>query len=336
MDSDERTLESKRMAEWLAAASAVALLRTCYEADVLDHLAEGMTVAGLAEALGCEVERATLLCQALEAHEIIERTEGRYRVRPSVHALDADDQPLRLRELVMANAALQRGIESFLSVRPGFQEVGEQESLDFARLAWGRPQSAVARAMWTEVDGQMPEVVRIWEAGGSYAEFGCGVGRDLLRVAVMYPKVRVTGHDCLPHLIEECRTEARKLGVSDRVRLVEGDVGTLDIENAYDTLMWSQMFFPGGTRKQVLACIHRALVAGGYLIMPKMPAVPDPENTDSSAATRGLMLARLAYDRWQIRWDAEDALRREVEASGYRYVRSLPNPRTPYLLFAAG
>jgi len=322
-----------QVAEWLAAANAVALLRMSYRAGIMAGLAEPRTPAELARALERDPRRIGLVCQTLAAHGIVEQIGERYRVRPEFQALDEPGQPLLLREQVFANAALQRGVDSFLDASPGFGEVGDQESLDLARLAWGRPQSEAARALWTEVDGQMPEVVRLWEAGGSYAEFGCGAGRDLLRVAVMYPRARVTGHDVLPHLLEECRAQAEALGIADRVQLVPGDVTRLELENVYDTLMWSQMFFPPPVRSRALASIHRALVAGGFLLLPKMPALPDPQHTATSADVRRLLVARLAYARWQIQWDTEEALRAEVEASGFELVRSLPNPRTPYLLF---
>ncbi|MEJ2554386.1 MAG: class I SAM-dependent methyltransferase [Gammaproteobacteria bacterium] len=230
---------------------------------------------------------------------------------------------------------LQRGIETSLKGAAGLNAVEADESLALARLAWGRPGCPPAQAMWNEVDRQMPEVREIWHAGGTYAEFGCGVGRDLLRVAVMYPRVSVVGHELLPHLVDDCRAQARALGVADRVRFVLGDVLELEAEAeaCYDTLMWSQMFFPPETREAALAVIWRALVSNGYLMMPVMPAVPAPGRTDETMQTRGLLLARLAYPRWQIQWEAEETLQHELTEAGFEYLRTIANPRTPYLLF---
>ena len=137
----------------------------------------------------------------------------------------------------------------------------------------------------------------------------------------------------MPHLVDDCRAQARALEVEDRVRFVLGDVLELEMEDSYDTLMWSQMFFPPETRKAALAVIRRALVPNGYLMMPVMPAVPAPSRTDETMQTRGLLLARLAYPRWQIQWEAEETLRHEVTQAGFEYIRTIINPRTPYLLF---
>jgi hypothetical protein len=95
------------------------------------------------------------------------------------------------------------------------------------------------------------------------------------------------------------------------------------------------MFFTGDARPAALRVIRRALVRGGYLLMPLMPVVPEPQETHAAPATRGLLLARLAYPRWGIRWDDPAEVRSEVESAGFEFVREIPNPRTPYLLFRA-
>jgi SAM-dependent methyltransferase len=319
--------------QWLADANAVALLRAAYDSNALALLATPMTTAELAEKLGIDEAAVGFFCQALEAHGIVQRDGDLLQTRPAFLALDGEDQPLRLRELVAANEALQRGIETSLKGAAGFNAVEADESLALARLAWGRPASPSAQAMWNQVDQQMPEVREIWRAGGTYAEFGCGAGRDLLRVAVMYPGVSVIGHELLPHLLDDCRAQARVLGVADRVRFELGDVLELEAEACYDTLMWSQMFFPPETREAALAVIWRALVPNGYLMMPVMPAVPAPGRTDETMQTRGLLLARLAYPRWQIQWESEETLQHEVTGADFEYLRTITNPRTPYLLF---
>lgn len=335
IDPNEVQAAFARATGWLASANAVALLRAAYRHDVLRRLAEPTTADELAAAIGCSADRALLFCQALEAHEVIERDGERYRTAAAWLALDDEGRPLLLRELVGANEVLQRGIADALDGGRGFAEVSADESLALARLAWGRPHSEAARQMWRQVDRQMPEVVKLWEGGGSYAEFGCGVGRDLLRVATMYPRVHVTGYDLMSHLIEECRAQAEHLGIGDRVTLVQGDVSRLELDRAYDTLMWSQMFFGPDARPPALAAISRALRPGGFLLMPLMPPVVSPPQTDTTPATRGLLLARIAYARWEIQWSPADAVRAEVERAGFRFVRELPNARTPYLLFAA-
>ena len=66
-----------------------------------------------------------------------------------------------------------------------------------------------------------------------------------------------------------------------------------------------------------------------------MPDVPRAQDTTDSPQARGLLLARLAYPSWNIQWQPSDEVRDEVAAAGFEFVRLLPNPRTPYLLFRA-
>jgi SAM-dependent methyltransferase len=327
---------SEVVLSWLASAKVVALLRAACDADLLQLLAVPATPRELAQRIGCDPARVGLLCQALQAHGVLDLVGDGYRTSPAFVALEGAGQPLLLRELVAADVVLQRGIETVLADPAEPVEVGEDESLAFARLAWGRPGSRAAQDLWRTVDEQMPEVVQMWERGGTHAEFGCGVGRDLLRIAVMYPQVHVIGYDLAEHLLDDCRAQADTLGVDDRVSLVAADVLGIEVQDAYDTLMWSQMFFPSAVRGAVLDAIVRALVPGGLLLMPLMPAVPAPDQTDRSPATRGVLLTRLAYYRWDIQWDSPEEVRREIEDAGFTYLRTIHNPRTPYVLAQLG
>jgi SAM-dependent methyltransferase len=299
---------------------------------VLAHLATPLTVEELAVQLGAPLDNTTTLCQALHAHGITERVAGRYQVSSAFAVLDDAGQPLRLSEQIAANEHLQRAIETSLSEQPGFPGVNETESLALARLAWGRATSPLALEAWRGWDAQMPEVRSIWELGGHHAEFGCGVGRDLLRLAVMYPQLHVIGYDVAGHLLEECRDLAEELGVADRVSLVQQDVRSLDLNGAYDTVMWSQMFFPPETRAHTMQVIRRALREGGLLLMPLMAETPSPDDTYEDPTSRALLLTKLAYARWEIQWQRAAEVRSEVERAGFIHVRTMSNPRTPYMV----
>lgn len=332
-DTNRSPTASETLAGWTAAANALALLRAARSKGILRELAQPMTARELADARGLDPTVTGIFCQALEVHGIAVRSGERYQIQSAFLDLDGPDHPLPLRDQVAANEYLQRGISSCFDDAPGFSDVAEEESLAIARLAWGQPSSGAAREMWRGVDAAMPEVAGMWTKGATHAEFGCGAGRDLLRIAAMYPNVRVVGHDVLPHIIEDCRAAALSLGLDERVSFVTGDVRDVILKGAYDTIMWSQMFFPPQTRAATIDAIARALKPTGLLMIPLMPNVPAPEMTEDTPATRALLLARLAYPRWRIQWDSEKDVRGELEQADFEHVRTVPNPRTPYMIF---
>lgn len=332
-DANQSPTAAETLADWTSAANALALLRAALSKGILGDLAQPMTARELADARDLDPVLTRIFCQALEAHGIAVRNGERYQAQPAFLELDGPDCPLPLGDQVAANEYLQRGIALCFDDAPGFADVAEEESLAIARLAWGQPSSAAAQEMWRGVDAAMPEVREVWTKGATHAEFGCGAGRDLLRIAAMYPNVHAVGHDVLPHVIEDCRAAVLSLGLDERVSFVLGDVQELTLKDTYDTIMWSQMFFPPHVRAVTIRTIAQALKPGGLLMMPLMPDVPAPEMTDYTPAMRGLLLARLAYPRWRIQWDSEQDVRAELEQAAFEYVRTVPNPRTPYMIF---
>ena len=72
-----------------------------------------------------------------------------------------------------------------------------------------------ALASWAELDAQMPEVRKVWRTGARHAEFGCGAGRDLVRIPAMYPRVEAVGYDILENVLKHARDLADRAGVAD-------------------------------------------------------------------------------------------------------------------------
>jgi len=65
------------------------------------------------------------------------------------------------------------------------------------------------------------------EAGISMADFGCGRGRAINRLAARYPNSRFTGYDLSEEAIDFAREEAKRLG-NRNVEFVAKDLGTFD------------------------------------------------------------------------------------------------------------
>ncbi|MGD9987261.1 class I SAM-dependent methyltransferase [Pseudonocardia sp.] len=70
----------------------------------------------------------------------------------------------------------------------------------------------------------VPDLDAALRAGGSVAEFGCGVGWAAISIARGYPAATVDAFDADPASIDAARRNAAEAGVGDRVRFVVADV----------------------------------------------------------------------------------------------------------------
>ena len=131
---------------------------------------------------------------------------------------------------------------------------------------------------------------------------------------------------------QEARRAAHALGVADRVTVETRDVCTLEGERAFDTIPWSQMFFPPSSRGPAIDVLRRMLRPGGVLLMPLMPDLPDPDATSRDRPTHVLRAAAVAYRRCGIHWLPESEIVAELEAAGFRFLRTVPHVRgTPFV-----
>ena len=148
----------------------------------------------------------------------------------------------------------------------------------------------------------------------------------------MYPTVSAVGYELIPEVLQHARELAESLRVDSRVSLRCEDVRDVRVEGEFDTLLWSQMFFPPESRKATLKAIRRSLRPGGYLIMPLLADMPQAGKVDTGVATRMRMLVSVAYNRWGLYWPRAESVRREAEGYGFVHMHSLPHPRTPFLV----
>jgi SAM-dependent methyltransferase len=113
--------------------------------------------------------------------------------------------------------------------------------------------------------------------GGPVLEIGCGTGRVLLPLAKA--GTRLTGLDVSPEMLARARTKLAAAGVADRVKLVQGDVREMALDErfrltyiALNTFM--HLTTPIG-QAQALRRIHAHLVSGGLLVLDLFNPHPD-------------------------------------------------------------
>lgn len=191
------------------------------------------------------------------------------------------------------------------------------------------------------------------------------MGGNLFGTATTYPSVTAVGIEIDELTAAEAERRAHVLGVSDRVEVRSMDACDMQDEGVFDTIQWSQLFFPTATRPLVLRAMHRALKPGGYLFMPWYASVSEDEQPSRStmlrialramrsggasylaylndalgdtrrrrkAERRRATLTRLLFSGWGVPMRTVEELASEVTRGGFTVVRAEPIPVSQFTL----
>lgn len=130
---------------------------------------------------------------------------------------------------------------------------------------------------------EMPEVVARLEAGGSFADFGCGAGRSTIEMALRFPQASFHGFDIFPGNIDKARANAREAGVAERVSFQVADFakgvdGRFDVVATFDVI--HDMADPrGGIR-----ALRRAVKDDGIYVLMDIDCTDDPADNSGPLA----------------------------------------------------
>ncbi|WP_137128544.1 class I SAM-dependent methyltransferase [Roseomonas sp. HF4] len=317
------------ISRFIQGAQAVGLLQAALECGLLGAAGAPATPDTLASRIGVSARMVHEACIALHALEIFEKQGDYYQIRPGVQALLHQAAPQTLANM-LAHGETNMGLLR-RALHPNPSPLPE-ERLAVARGVWGLGSSPVAIESFLTVDREMPEIRELWLRGARHMELGCGAGRDLLRVAAPYPATFVVGVDIDPLVLAEVERQARDLGIQDRVAVRLADAREIEDLAAFDTILWSQMFFPPASRAATIDAIRRALKPGGYLITPLLRDRPASDEALRSAGGRQTSLGAVIYASWGLDRLTESEVREELEAAGFSCIRTVPHSRTPFML----
>jgi cyclopropane fatty-acyl-phospholipid synthase-like methyltransferase len=356
---------SRELNGWISGARVFSLLSGAVESGVLDALRTKSTPEQIAAATSVDKESVVDLCLALEAHGVVQRNGDGYQLTPDYALLASPTAAVPLTHVIRHATSM---IHALQTTAPSDTAYTTLQSEDVLAMAEGAGISALSSAphVSAEATGQMlPEVEALWKAGARHLEVGCGVGNALLGTLTTYPQVTAVGIEIDEATAAEAERRAGLLGVTDRVEVRRMDACELHDESAYDTIQWSQFFFPTPTRPVVLEAMHRALKPGGYLFMPWLGSV-----SSDTSPRRGKMLQmtlralrsgglsfvpflldvlgdtpghrkverrfsalqRLLFNRWGVPVRTVGELKSEVESSGFRVLRTTRIPTSQFVL----
>ena len=79
-------------------------------------------------------------------------------------------------------------------------------------------------------------------AGGSVLEIGCGTGRNLIRVARLYPSARLFGLDVSAEMLATGRAHVVRAGLVGRINLARGDATAFDAAALFGEAGFDRIF----------------------------------------------------------------------------------------------
>jgi hypothetical protein len=107
-------------------------------------------------------------------------------------------------------------------------------------------------------DGESPQMIDV----------GVGVAAMAVEYCRTFPRLRVVGLDVLPRALELARRQVDKAGLANRIELRHQDVANLEDDRAYALAWLPAPFVPRPALEAGLPRIAKALVPGGWLMMP--------------------------------------------------------------------
>jgi hypothetical protein len=107
-------------------------------------------------------------------------------------------------------------------------------------------------------DGASPQMLDV----------GVGVAAMAVEYCRTFPTLRVVGLDVLPRALELARRLVDEAGLADRIELRNLDVASLDDDSAYALAWLPAPFVPRRALNAGLPRIVKALVPGGWLMIP--------------------------------------------------------------------
>jgi SAM-dependent methyltransferase len=356
---------SRELTSWITGAKVLALLDGAVDSGVMDALRTKRSAQQIADITCIDKQIIVDLCLALEVHGIVQKDGENYQLTPDFALLSSPTAAIPLSNVIHYARVMIRTLKT---VAPTDLTYTTTAAEDIIAMAEGSGVSALSSSPHVgqeSIAQLMPEVETIWQAGARHLEVGCGIGNALFGTVTTYPNVTAVGIEIDELTAAEAERRAHLLGVTDRVEVRRMDACELQDEGMFDTIQWSQFFFPTATRPVVLKAMHRVLKPGGYLFMPWMGSVSNDMQPSrlqklkialralrsGSASYLGFLndimgdtpkrrkkerrsaaLNRMLFTRWGVPVRTVGELEAEIKSNGFTVIRSMHIPVSQFVL----
>ena len=240
-------------------------LRVAAETDFLATLAEGpKDVKLIAIATGLDLEAVSRIGDVLAASDILARDGDRFSLGEEGRQLAARGQGLRsdLAVTFGATRALQEEARRS-NLAPGWRHVDPEVIRGQAGLSY-----EMSNRMVGPMTAAFPEIgERLARDDGRHLDVGVGGAGGAIAMAKHFPKLRVTGIDCLRAAHLEAKTAVAAAGLQNRIEIRLQRAEEMPDENVFHTAFVASKFFERSLLEPILESVRRALVPGGIAFL---------------------------------------------------------------------
>jgi ubiquinone/menaquinone biosynthesis C-methylase UbiE len=260
--------------EWRRGFNAMHLIDLGVRLGLFRAFAEmpGATSRDIAERLGLHPPYVEVWCMTAYGFELLDADEDhRFRLAPFMESILANpSHPRYLGGYVrlgteFATDDFRRCLDAF---HTGGTVPFQGRSETFAHLvaeSTGGLHLVTARRILPELPGLKARL----DEGGMILEVGCGTGNLLIQLAKAFPRSCCVGVDIDPISLTVARAAIRAAGVTDRVEIVEGEVGSMAWRASFDVAIMIEVLheIAPALRQAVMNGCAQALRPGGWLVI---------------------------------------------------------------------
>jgi SAM-dependent methyltransferase len=232
---------------------------------------DGLTAETLGSQTSLDQFYVGVWCQSAFAAEILDESNGRYRLAPHIATLLLDlDSP-----------AYMGGTFVVLTQPEIFDKYAERLSTgehiwwDQTSPDWIAGVSSTGRAFYNRLIPaglqKVPGLVDTLANGARVLETACGAGVGLVQLATRYPDSSFVGIDGDAYSLELAADKLRAAGLTDRVGLVHSPMEDLSSDGEFDVVVNNISMHECRDIDKVVANTYRALRPGGVFVISDFP-----------------------------------------------------------------
>lgn len=258
-----------------------AILSSAAAYDFFTHIAHGRdTSDAIAGAAGTDPRGTRMVLDSLVALELLTKQGGRYALTAETDTFLVRDRRTSIAEMIAEHPPLMwdewgRLREALKTGRP----VRTVDDLGSGGEFFPRLIRMIMSLSLGPADA-VAEYLGIGSVltGARVLDVGAGACAWTIPFARRDPAARITAFDLEPVLRESAKI-VREFGVADSFQMQPGDYRTDDLGNDYDVVVFGNVCHieTADSNRQLIASAHRALKAGGRLVIGDM--LPNEERT---------------------------------------------------------
>ena len=253
---------------------------------------DGMTPETLASHTSLDSFYVGVWCQSAFAAEVLEESEGRYRLAPHMATLLLDvDSPAYMGGtfVVLTQPEI---FDSYAERLP----TGEHIWWDQTSPDWIAGVASTGRAFYNRLIpaglDKVPGLVDTLTAGARVLETACGAGVGLVQLATRYPASSFVGIDGDAYSMELAAGKIRAAGLTDRVDLVHTPMENFAYDAVFDAVVNNISMHECRDIDAVVANTYRALKPGGVFVISDFPF---PDNSAALQTPPGRFMSGIQF-----------------------------------------